>query len=141
VTCNTPPACRTAVGATCNSGTGACTYPAVADSTSCSDGDACNGAETCQSGSCTAGTAVTCDAPPACHTAVGATCNSGTGACTYPNLSDGTSCRDLSVRELYGRNGCDLQHASGLPHGGRRDMRSADGRLLVPDGCGQHVMQ
>ena len=40
----------------CNPGNGACTNPARPDGTSCSDGNACNGEETCHTGVCSAGT-------------------------------------------------------------------------------------
>jgi hypothetical protein len=96
VSCTSPPdACHTATGATCNTSTGACTYPAVTNGTSCSDGNACTLADTCQAGVCTSGAPVSCTSPPdACHTATGATCNTSTGVCTYPAKANGTSCND-----------------------------------------------
>jgi hypothetical protein len=94
VTCNSPPACHTATGATCDPQTGACAYAPVPDATSCSDGNACNGAETCSNGTCVGGTSVTCDSPPECRTATGATCDPQSGACTYAPVQDGTSCSD-----------------------------------------------
>ena len=94
VACTTPPPCRTAAGATCDRESGSCAYPALANNTSCSDGDACNGLETCQNGSCVAGTPVACNAPPPCHTATGATCDAQTGACSYPAVANNTSCSD-----------------------------------------------
>ena len=94
VACTSPPACQTAAGATCSPATGACSYPALANGTSCADADLCDGAETCSAGACVAGTPVACTSPPACQTAAGATCSPATGACSYPALANGTSCDD-----------------------------------------------
>jgi hypothetical protein len=46
---------------TCDPGTGACSNPAKADGTVCSDGNVCNGIETCRSGRCVAGQPLVCD--------------------------------------------------------------------------------
>jgi hypothetical protein len=54
----------------------------VADGTSCSDGNACNGAETCVAGACTAGAPLQCDDGNAC-TADG--CDPASG-CTHTNV-------------------------------------------------------
>jgi RHS repeat-associated protein len=97
VTCNSPPICHSATGATCNATTGACVYPNATNGTGCDDATLCNGHETCQAGACTAGTAVTCNAPPTCHSATGATCNAATGACVYPNATNGTGCDDATM--------------------------------------------
>jgi hypothetical protein len=94
VVCDSPPACHTSAGATCNPATGTCTYPPAANGAPCSDGNACNGQETCQNGACAAGTPVVCSSPPPCHTATGATCDPATGACTYPPATNGTPCPD-----------------------------------------------
>src|SRR5262245_20197664 len=56
-----------------------CVHTAVPNGESCGDLDVCNGVETCQGGSCTAGTAPLCDDGNAC-TADG--CNPTTG-CTH----------------------------------------------------------
>jgi hypothetical protein len=49
--CTTPPACRTATGATCPAG--ACIYPALGDGTACTDdADPCT-TDACQAGACT----------------------------------------------------------------------------------------
>src|SRR5438132_623628 len=99
VTCNVPPACHTATGATCSAATGQCSYPNLAEDTACDDADLCNGHEVCTAGVCGSkpGTAVTCDSPPACHTATGATCNAATGQCSYPTLADDTACDDADL--------------------------------------------
>ena len=56
----------------------------------CDDGDACNGAETCVSGSCQAGTAVDCDDADACTTD---SCDTSTGCVnTEPACQDGDGC-------------------------------------------------
>ena len=104
VTCNAPPLCHTATGATCDTGTGVCTYPSVADAASCADADACNGAETCQAGICTVGTAVTCtddgnvcDGPETCNPSTG-TCESGPAV----TCNDGNICTDDSCVPMTG---------------------------------------
>jgi YD repeat-containing protein len=53
-TCVALDACH-AIG-TCDPASGTCSNPVKADGASCSDGDACNGDETCQAGACTPGT-------------------------------------------------------------------------------------
>ena len=100
-------ACQLATaGTVCRAKAGACdvaetcsgssvTCPAdgfVANGTSCSDGNVCNGAETCTNGTCTAGTALVCNDNNVCTTD---TCNTSTG-CVYTNntgpCSDGVAC-------------------------------------------------
>lgn len=66
----------------------------VSNGTSCSDGNACTKADTCQAGSCSAGTAVVCAASDQCHDA--GTCDTGTGACSDPKKADGESCNDAN---------------------------------------------
>ncbi len=93
VQCNAPSACHTSVGATCDPVSGACSYPNAVDGTGCDDGNACTVNDVCTAGTC-GGSAVVCTSPSACHTASGATCNPATGACVYPNATDGTVCND-----------------------------------------------
>ena len=62
--------------------------------TSCSDGNVCNGAETCQNGTCTAGTALVCNDNNVCTTD---TCNPSTG-CVFTN-NTGTLQRRHRVHE------------------------------------------
>ncbi|HEY2899382.1 MAG TPA: hypothetical protein VGL59_02315 [Polyangia bacterium] len=90
VTCTAQDRCH-AAGA-CDPGTGTCSNPNQPDGTSCDDGNKCNGIETCKTGACAAGTAVTCSALDRCH-AVGA-CDPGTGTCSNPNQPNGTNCDD-----------------------------------------------
>jgi PKD repeat protein len=90
--------CRGSAGAcdvaeTCSGASTAC--PAngfVQNGTSCSDGNLCNGAETCQAGTCTAGTALVCNDNNVCTTD---TCAPATG-CVFTNntapCSDGVAC-------------------------------------------------
>jgi glucose/arabinose dehydrogenase len=69
--------------------------PGAADGTPCDDGDACNGAETCQAGICTHGmpaaNGTTCTPADACRGA--GTCDAGYCASTAP-APDGTPCPD-----------------------------------------------
>jgi len=59
---------------------GRCVHSAVPNGTSCSDGVSCNGAETCQSGTCTSGTPPSCDDGDACTTDY---CDTATDACRH----------------------------------------------------------
>ena len=90
VTCSPSDSCH-AVG-TCDPATGVCSNPPITDGTSCSDGNACTLADTCQAGVCHPGTQVTCTALDQCH-AVG-TCNTTSGICTNPAKANGTACND-----------------------------------------------
>ena len=76
----------------CEPSTGKCASKPVANGTSCSDGNACTQADTCQSGTCTGANPVTCSALDQCHTA--GTCNPATGVCSNPDKANGTSCSD-----------------------------------------------
>ncbi len=90
--------CRASAGAcdvaeSCSGSSAAC--PAngfVANGTSCADTNLCNGAETCQAGACTAGTALVCNDNNIC---TDDTCNPATG-CVFTNntapCSDGIAC-------------------------------------------------
>jgi hypothetical protein len=94
--CNAPPntACYSATG-TCAPSTGACSYTPLSSSTLCNaDNNACTVGDHCNgSGTCVAGTAKVCNAPPntACYNATG-TCAPSTGACSYTPKTNGTSC-------------------------------------------------
>jgi MYXO-CTERM domain-containing protein len=80
----------------CDISTGTVSHTALGNGTSCDDGNLCNGVETCHSGACTQGTAVTCTTPPGggCYEALGATCAPSTGICTYQPTTQGSSCND-----------------------------------------------
>ncbi|WP_146209753.1 hypothetical protein [Vitiosangium sp. GDMCC 1.1324] len=90
VTCTASDQCHD-VG-TCNPATGICSNPAKPNGSSCSDGNACTRTDTCQAGTCTAGTPATCTASDQCHD-VG-TCNPATGTCSNPAKPNGSSCSD-----------------------------------------------
>ncbi len=94
VTCTALDECH-AVG-TCNTDTGICTNPVGHEGEVCEDdSNACNGVNTCVSGSCDQTTdPVTCTALDECH-AVG-TCNTDTGICTNPVGHEGEVCEDDS---------------------------------------------
>jgi MYXO-CTERM domain-containing protein len=88
VVCNASDQCHAA--GTCDSITGSCSNPVAGNGTSCNDGDACTTADACSAGVCTPGGTVTCSAADACHAA--GTCDPSTGACSNPELGDGTPC-------------------------------------------------
>jgi alpha-tubulin suppressor-like RCC1 family protein len=88
--CNDNNACTTD---TCNAG--ACVHTAVANGTTCSDGNACTRTDSCQSGTCVGSNPVTCTASDACH--LTGTCNTATGLCTNPEAPVGTPCSDSNV--------------------------------------------
>ncbi len=74
---------------TCDAVTG-CVHTALSD-IACGDDDACNGIETCQAGTCVAGTPVHCDDNNLCNgveTCVDGACIAG------PAAADGTVCAD-----------------------------------------------
>ena len=74
----------------CSTATGSCAP--VTNGTTCTDNNGCTVGDTCQSGVCTPGPAMTCTAP-GCK--VAGTCNPATGACSTPtNATNGTSCSD-----------------------------------------------
>ena len=73
---------------------GTCVHTPVPTGTSCSDGNACNGAETCQSGVCTGPvTTFTCDDHNPCTTD---TCTP-LGGCASTPVANGTACDDNNV--------------------------------------------
>ena len=91
VTCGPAASCHEA--STCNPGTGLCEAgPALPNGTSCNDGDACTTVDTCQAGTCSGGTPVTCAPADNCHEA--STCNPGTGFCDSLPKPEGTICSD-----------------------------------------------
>ena len=74
--------------------------------TSCSDGNACNGAEQCQTGACRAGSALNTDDANPCTVDA---CNPSTGAITHNPVSVGTACDNATVCD--GRETCNAQGA------------------------------
>jgi MYXO-CTERM domain-containing protein len=75
---------------TCDTTTGKCSNPPVADGTACTDNNSCFNGDSCQAGVCTHGTPVPCTAMDECHD-VG-TCDSTSGKCSNPVKTDGTAC-------------------------------------------------
>src|SRR6266403_1330011 len=100
---------------TCDPQTGTCSDPAKPSGTSCSDGNACSGADggdRCDAnGQCVPGAAVVCSAPDQCHDA--GTCNPQTGACSHPAKPSGTSCSDGDACTGAGTDGGDHCDANG----------------------------
>ncbi len=90
VTCMALDQCHLA--GTCNPATGVCFDPIKANGTPCSDGNGCTQTDTCQAGTCTAGTPVTCMAQDQCH--VAGACNPANGTCSNPNKADDSPCTD-----------------------------------------------
>jgi cysteine-rich repeat protein len=79
----------------CDSATGTCSNPVLADGTTCDDADACTGTDTCTGGVCIGADPVVCTASDQCHD-IGI-CNPATGVCSDPALADGTPCDDASA--------------------------------------------
>jgi len=90
VSCTAQDACHSA--GTCDPATGACSSPAKANGTPCSDSNACTRRDTCQAGTCTGSNPVICQSSEQCHDP--GTCNPASGACSSPNKADGTLCHD-----------------------------------------------
>ncbi len=88
VVCTAQSQCHDA--GTCDPQTGVCSNAAKPDGTSCSDGNACNGAETCLAAACAAGTPPDCDDANTCTVD---SCDQVTG-CTHANAADGVACSD-----------------------------------------------
>jgi len=90
VSCTASDSCHSA-GA-CDPATGACSSPAKANGTICDDGNPCTQTDTCQSGTCTGSSPVTCTASDQCH--LPGTCSTATGTCSNPVKPNGTACDD-----------------------------------------------
>ncbi len=86
------------------------TAPACSVDADCDDGLYCNGTESCNAGSCQAGTAIVCDDGVACTDDV---CNEATDACDSTandaNCDDGTFCNGAEVCDAV----LDCQPATG----------------------------
>jgi uncharacterized repeat protein (TIGR01451 family) len=83
--CNDSNPCTTDV---CTAGV--CSSTPVSNGTPCLDANLCNGAESCQFGACTAGTALNCNDGNVCTTD---SCTPATG-CANTAASNGTACTD-----------------------------------------------
>ena len=77
---------------TCDTMTGQCTNPQLADGTTCNDGNACTRRDFCNGGQCLGSNPVTCTTSDPCR--AGGTCNPATGACSTVPAPDGTACND-----------------------------------------------
>jgi hypothetical protein len=136
---------------------GRCQHANVPDGTACSDGNACNGPETCQAGVCTGGNCPNCDDGNACtadrcdgqrgcmHEAIaGCTpcarndqCADGNfcttdvctaGRCRHANAANGTSCEDGNAC-----NGGETCQAGTCTAGSR--LNCDDGDACTMDSC------
>ena len=86
-----PPSNSCQLQGSCNPTSGTCSFPTVADGTSCNDGDLCDIAF-CQSGACVANEVVSC---PTSNPCLVSSCDSATGQCGAPTAyPDGTTCND-----------------------------------------------
>jgi hypothetical protein len=102
-TCDAAGACRSGTALSCSDGnpctidtcdaaTG-CHHANAPSGSDCGDGNACNGAETCDaSGACVAGAPVTC--APTGNPCTTNACNPLTGSCESGNAAAGTNCDD-----------------------------------------------
>lgn len=78
------------VAGTCDPMTGTCSNPNANNGTTCDDGDACTQTDTCQTGTCTGSSPVSCTPLDECH--VAGVCDSMTGMCSNPTANNGTPC-------------------------------------------------
>ncbi|HET8948110.1 MAG TPA: hypothetical protein VFQ07_14125 [Candidatus Polarisedimenticolia bacterium] len=62
---------------------------------SCSDGNPCTQNDSCQSGVCAGGSPVVCAPLDSCHLA--GTCDAGSGQCSNPPRTDGSTCDDANA--------------------------------------------
>jgi hypothetical protein len=79
---------------TCNSGTGVCSNPPKANGATCSDGNPCTAADSCQAGSCSA---VRGHLRAERSVPRRGSLRSGDGTCSNPAKADGSPCSDGSA--------------------------------------------
>jgi hypothetical protein len=89
VVCTAQDQCH--VVGTCNTTTGICSNPVVANGTTCNDGNACTQTDTCQVGVCSGSNPIVCPSLNQCNAGV---CDPTSGACSTPPVADGTACDD-----------------------------------------------
>ena len=89
VACTAQDQCHAA--GTCNTTTGICSNPAVANGTTCNDGNACTRTDACQSGVCKGSNPIVCPTGDQCNTNV---CDPTSGTCSLVSVANGTSCND-----------------------------------------------
>jgi len=102
---------------TCDPTTGACSNPAKANGTSCSDGNACTTDDACQNGSCVGGPPPNCDDGNVCtddscdptrgcvHADNTAPCDDG-NACTQTDTCQAGTCTGSNPVTCTGTNQC-----------------------------------
>ena len=130
------PACRERL---CDTATGKCTVSLLANGTPCSSGNACSEDESCQSGLCAAGTAVTCeDGDPCtqdnCDLTDGCQFTKIPGCPCVPSCEEKTcggdgcngSCGDCAAEELCADGDCQPLEC----------QPACDGAECGDDGCG-----
>ena len=105
--------------------------PECTTDSACSDGDACNGAETCQSFNCVGGAAPACPAPSQC---MQSSCDPSTGCVTTPE-PDGRSCDDGDPRSVW--DACGRGVCAGLQLECAEDAACAD----EPDAGRDHLLR
>jgi FtsP/CotA-like multicopper oxidase with cupredoxin domain/Ca2+-binding RTX toxin-like protein len=107
----------------CDPATG-CSSVALPDGQPCGDANVCNGTESCQGGSCAAGTALSCDDANVCTADA---CDPATG-CSSVALPDGQPCGDANV--CNGTESCQGGScAAGTP------LACDDGNACTIDSC------
>lgn len=124
--CNDGNACTSDA---CNPLTGACSYRPLSNGVACPDGNVCDG-QTCQNGSCTAGTPVVCAHDNDNNPCTANTCVPATGICVPGNVTDGTPCPDGDLcdgTETCWRGACSV---SGAPL-----VCPDDGKFCTTDTC------
>ncbi len=89
----------------------------------CNDSNPCTKNDACSAGTCAGGTPVVCTAIDQCHSA--GTCDTGSGICSNPAITDGSACNDGNVCTV---DGCDSNGA--CTHAG-----CSDGDVCTADVC------
>jgi hypothetical protein len=92
VGCSASDQCHDVGACSAETGTAVCSNPPKVNGASCNDANACTQTDSCQEGTCVGANLVVCTASDQCHDA--GTCNSGTGTCSNPAKTNGTSCND-----------------------------------------------
>jgi hypothetical protein len=102
---------------------GACTYPAVPPGTSCTDGNICNGDESCSGTTCTAGKPLDCNDNEPCTKD-----SCGANGCIHDPLT-GNDCSDGDPCTTGDKCGADGKCAPGTP------IKCDDGQFCTDDAC------
>jgi hypothetical protein len=112
---------------------GLCEHEPLDDGVSCSDGDACDGVETCRAGVCTEGTPLVCDDGDRCTTD---TCEAPAGRCVHAPLPECPACVPVPER----CNGGADDDCDGLVDCADGDCAGAPGCVPpVPEICGDCI--